>query len=126
TGRLSPFGSPAPAVPIDGAPAPRLGSLPPAWGLAAGTDVPGTGLARLNEMLDQLPETATSRVTPEDVDVESLNPAPPAVWFWGDDDIYPGKVSGVGDPATGRSLAIVRSEAAVVHAPRVRIKRRKS
>jgi len=113
-GSVSPFGSPAPAVPIDGAPAPRLGSLPPAWGLAGGSDVPGTGLARLTEMLDQLPEAANPRVTPADVDLEPANPAPPAVWFWGDDDIYPGKVVGAADSTPGRSLAIVARDAGAV------------
>jgi hypothetical protein len=54
-----------------------------------------SGMARLTELLDHLPQDAISRVTPDDVDVAAPSPAPPAVWFWGDDDIYPGKVPGV-------------------------------
>jgi len=30
--------------------------------------------------------------------VTAPSPAPPAVWFWGDDDIYPGKVPGAVEP----------------------------
>jgi hypothetical protein len=54
-----------------------------------------SGMARLAELLDHLPQDAIPRVTPDDVDVAAPSPAPPAVWFWGDDDIYPGKVPGV-------------------------------
>ncbi|HVM66267.1 MAG TPA: hypothetical protein VMU14_15470 [Acidimicrobiales bacterium] len=54
-----------------------------------------SGMARLTELLDHLPQDAVARVTPDDVDVAAPSPAPPAVWFWGDDDIYPGKVPGV-------------------------------
>ena len=40
-----------------------------------------------------------------DGDVYTADPAPPAVWFWGDDDIYPGKMPGVVEarPAGGRA-----------------------
>jgi hypothetical protein len=54
-----------------------------------------SGMARLTELLDHLPQESIPRVTPDDVDVAAPLPAPPAVWFWGDDDIYPGKVPGV-------------------------------
>jgi hypothetical protein len=54
-----------------------------------------SGMARLTELLDHLPQDAITRVTADDVDVAAPLPAPPAVWFWGDDDIYPGKVPGV-------------------------------
>ncbi len=54
-----------------------------------------SGMARLTELLDHLPQDAITRVTPDDVDVAAPRPAPPAVWFWGDDDIYQGKVPGV-------------------------------
>jgi hypothetical protein len=57
--------------------------------------LPPSGMARLTEMLDHLPAGAVARVTPDDVDVYTADPAPPAVWFWGDDDIYPGKMPGV-------------------------------
>jgi len=57
-----------------------------------------SGMARLTELLDHLPQDAITRVTPDDVDVTPPSPAPPAVWFWGDDDIYPGKVPGVVTP----------------------------
>jgi len=57
--------------------------------------VPPSGMARLTEMLDHLPAGSVARVTPDDVDVYTADPAPPAVWFWGDDDIYPGKMPGV-------------------------------
>src|SRR5271169_6450763 len=56
---------------------------------------PASGMARLTEMLDHLPAGSVGRVTPDDVDVYTADPAPPAVWFWGDDDIYPGKMPGV-------------------------------
>jgi hypothetical protein len=68
------------------------------WGTANGLEVPGSGLARLTEMLDHLPEEPPKRLTPDDVDVDAPSPAPPGVWFWGDDDIYPGKVPGVSEP----------------------------
>jgi hypothetical protein len=64
------------------------------WGGAA-PDTPPSGLARLAEMLDHLPAERVARLTPDDVDVATTAPAPPGVWFWGDDDIYPGKVPGV-------------------------------
>jgi hypothetical protein len=57
-----------------------------------------SGMARLTELLDHLPNDGITRLTPDDVDVFSPSPAPPAVWFWGDDDIYPGKVPGVVEP----------------------------
>jgi len=65
---------------------------------------PPSGMARLTELLDHLPQDAVTRMTPDDVDVHAPSPAPPAVWFWGDDDIYPGKVPGVvdGRPARAR------------------------
>jgi len=59
---------------------------------------PASGMARLTELLDHLPQDALPRLTPDDVDVTAPSPAPPAVWFWGDDDIYPGKVPGVVEP----------------------------
>ncbi len=65
-------------------------------------DAKVTGLARLTEMLEQLPTEPVARVTPEDVAVDAPVLAPPAVWFWGDDDIYPGKVPGVPDGEHGR------------------------
>jgi len=69
------------------------------WGTTrTGLDGPGTGLARLTEMLDHLPEEPLKRLTPDDVDVDAPSPAPPGVWFWGDDDIYPGKVPGASEP----------------------------
>jgi hypothetical protein len=58
-------------------------------------DAPASGMARLTEMLDHLPTDSVTRLTPDDVDVATTAPAPPGVWFWGDDDIYPGKVPGV-------------------------------
>jgi hypothetical protein len=73
-------------------------SLGAGWGTGGGLDVPGSGLARLTEMLDHLPEEPAKRLTPDDVDVDAPSPAPPGVWFWGDDDIYPGKVPGVSEP----------------------------
>jgi len=75
---------------------PRL--LGAGWAAATGLEVPGSGLARLTEMLDHLPEEPPKRLTPDDVDVEAPLPAPPGVWFWGDDDIYPGKVPGASEP----------------------------
>jgi hypothetical protein len=66
-----------------------------AWDEATATEAPGSGLARLTEMLDHLPAEPAPRLTPDDVEVPAPAQAPPAVWFWGDDDIYPGKVPGV-------------------------------
>ncbi len=74
--------------------------------LPAHPDVKVPGLARLTEMLEQLPTEPTPRVTPDDVAVEAPVLAPPAVWFWGDDDIYPGKVPGVPDGTRGRVKAV--------------------
>jgi hypothetical protein len=54
----------------------------------------GAGRAALSEMLDRLPVEPLARLTPDDVDVEALAPAPPGVWLWGDDDIYPDGASG--------------------------------
>jgi hypothetical protein len=78
--------------PRDDPAAPAADRVAAAWD-GAGTDVPSSGLARLAEMLDHLPADPV-RITPDDVDVATTAPAPPAVWFWGDDDIYPGKVPG--------------------------------
>jgi len=72
--------------------APAADRVAAAWD-EAGADAPPSGLARLAEMLDHLPADPV-RVTPDDVEVSTAAPAPPGVWFWGDDDIYPGKVPG--------------------------------
>ena len=77
----------------DGAPVPPDGATAPTDG--AWADAPASGMARLTEMLDHLPIGAVARLTPDDVEVATATPAPPGVWFWGDDDIYPGKVPGV-------------------------------
>lgn len=61
-------------------------------------DGPVRGRARLNDMIDRLPTEPVHRVTPDEVDVEDPELAPPVVWFWGDDDIYPGKVPGIAQP----------------------------
>jgi len=53
-------------------------------------------------MLDGLPEEPTPRLTPHDVDVETPDPAPPAVWIWGDVDIYPDRVPGPSEARAGR------------------------
>jgi len=76
----------------DDPPAPAADRVTAAWD-GAGTDTPASGMARLAEMLDHLPADPV-RITPDDVEVATAAPAPPAVWFWGDDDIYPGKVPG--------------------------------
>ena len=52
----------------------------------------GSGLARLTELLERLPVRSAARLGPADVEVETPEIAPPAVWFWGDDDIYPDRV----------------------------------
>jgi hypothetical protein len=67
-----------------------------------GDDVGGTGRERLHQMLDGLPAEPAPRLTPDDVEVETPDPAPPAVWFWGDDDIYPDRVPGSSDGRAGR------------------------
>lgn len=61
-------------------------------------DGPAPGRAQLNDMIDRLPSEAPARVTAADVDLDDPTLAPPVVWFWGDDDIYPGKVPGVAQP----------------------------
>lgn len=61
-------------------------------------DGPVRGRARLNDMIDRLPTEPVHRVTPDEVDVADPELAPPVVWFWGDDDIYPGKVPGIAQP----------------------------
>ena len=78
--------------PREDPPAPAADRVTAAWD-GAGTDTPASGMARLAEMLDHLPADPV-RITPDDVEVATAAPAPPAVWFWGDDDIYPGKVPG--------------------------------
>jgi hypothetical protein len=78
--------------PREDPPAPAADRVTAAWD-GAGADAPSSGLARLAEMLDHLPADPV-RVTPDDVEVATTAPAPPGVWFWGDDDIYPGKVPG--------------------------------
>jgi hypothetical protein len=81
----------APAVPL-------LGSQPPAWGPDAGVVPAQSGRARLAEMLDHLPDEPTARVTPDDIHVERPVVAPAAIWFWGDDDIYAGRLSSAARP----------------------------
>jgi hypothetical protein len=61
---------------------------------SAGEEQAGAGRAALSEMLERLPVEPIARLTPDDVDVEALAPAPPGVWLWGDDDIYPDGSSG--------------------------------
>lgn len=81
---------PTPALPVA-----------PVAGLADETpdpDGPVRGRARLNDMIDRLPTEPVHRVTPDEVDVADPELAPPVVWFWGDDDIYPGKVPGIAQP----------------------------
>ena len=64
----------------------------------------GGGRARLSEMLDHLPTEPTPRLRPEDVHIDMPAVAPVAIWFWGDDDIYPGCVPGApaNDSGSGR------------------------
>jgi hypothetical protein len=50
-------------------------------------------------MLEDLPDEPTPRMTPDDVHIDRPIVAPAAIWFWGDDDIYPGGTSGAGRPA---------------------------
>jgi hypothetical protein len=78
--------------PREDPPVPEADRVAAAWD-GAGAEAPASGLARLAEMLDHLPADPV-RLTPDDVEVAATAPAPPAVWFWGDDDIYPGKVPG--------------------------------
>jgi hypothetical protein len=73
--------------------APLLGSQPPSWGPYAGDSPAQSGRARLAEMLDDLPDEPTQRITADDVHVDRPVIAPAAIWFWGDDDIYPGRTS---------------------------------
>jgi len=61
-------------------------------------DAHGPGRARLADMLEGLPDQPAPRLTPDDVVVDDAALPPPVVWFWGDDDIYPGKVPGVAQP----------------------------
>jgi hypothetical protein len=75
-------------------PAPAAAERAASWSDSV-PDAPASGMARLTEMLDHLPTDSVTRLTPDDVDVATTAPAPPGVWFWGDDDIYPGKVPGV-------------------------------
>jgi hypothetical protein len=57
----------------------------------------GTRRARLAEMIDQLPTEPPARVGPDDIELEAPVVAPVAVWFWGDDDIYPGRGASASD-----------------------------
>jgi hypothetical protein len=77
---------------------PLLGSQPPAWGPDAGVLPAQSGRARLAEMLDHLPDEPTARVTPDDIQVERPVVAPAAIWFWGDDDIFAGRLSSAARP----------------------------
>lgn len=61
-------------------------------------DPHGPGRARLADMIEGLADQPTPRLTPDDVVVDDPSLPPPVVWFWGDDDIYPGKVPGVAQP----------------------------
>lgn len=89
------------AAPDDLAP-PWRGALGPAWGPVTEPDAHATGRARLTEMLEHLPAEPAHRLTPDDVEVDQPLLAPPVVWFWGDDDIYPGKLAGVVDQGANR------------------------
>jgi len=57
--------------------------------IGVGTDATA-GRAMLAEMIEQLPSEPAPRVAPADIQLEGPVVAPVAVWFWGDDDIYPG------------------------------------
>jgi hypothetical protein len=85
-------------------PAPPLGSQPPAWGLNPGVVPPLSGLARLAEMIDDLPNEPAPRVRPDDIEVDRPVLAPVAIWFWGDDDIYAGRIATRATAAARRRL----------------------
>jgi hypothetical protein len=54
---------------------------------------PGPERARLSAMIEHLPDQPLPRVGPQDIQMETPYVAPVAIWFWGDDDIYPGRGS---------------------------------
>ncbi len=103
-------------------PAPGPDRVAAAWGGTAAAG-PSSGLARLAEMLDHLPAEPVARLTPDDVDVATTAPAPPGVWFWGDDDVYPGKVPGAmaARPAGNRRPAGQRDGSGLKRTPKRRL-----
>jgi hypothetical protein len=58
----------------------------------------GPGRAQLSAMIEGLPDQPLPRVTPDDIDIERPSVGPVAVWFWGDDDIYPGRSASTARP----------------------------
>jgi hypothetical protein len=72
---------------------------------------PGMGRALLAEMIEQLPTEPTPRVTPADIHIEPPVVAPVAIWFWGDDDIYPGRVASAGSPTVANAMKKSRKPA---------------
>lgn len=59
---------------------------------------PGPERARLSAMIEDLPDQPLPRVGPQDIQMETPYVAPVAIWFWGDDDIYPGRGSSTARP----------------------------
>lgn len=51
----------------------------------------GPERARLSAMIEDLPDQPLPRVGPQDIRMDTPYVAPAAIWFWGDDDIYPGR-----------------------------------
>jgi hypothetical protein len=97
------LGDPADAPPSGDAAAVDAPPADPASFPEPAGDPGGPDRARLHEMLHTLPAEPAPRLTPDDVDVDTPDPAPPAVWFWGDDDIYPARTAGPADPRPVRS-----------------------
>jgi hypothetical protein len=60
-------------------------------GGSGGAPPPGPERARLSAMIEDLPDQPLPRVGPQDIQMDTPFVAPAAIWFWGDDDIYPGR-----------------------------------
>ncbi|HWW54881.1 MAG TPA: hypothetical protein VNY84_13975, partial [Acidimicrobiales bacterium] len=91
-------GEPSASWTVDRLPTPAEGGVAAMFTAGAHTGPPpGPERARLSAMIEDLPDQPLPRVGPQDIQMDTPYVAPVAVWFWGDDDIYPGR-----GPSTAR------------------------
>jgi hypothetical protein len=69
--------------------------VPPPWAVGTGDGAEHADRNRLVDMLDNLPGPLP-RVSASDITVDGVAVPPVTLWWWGDDDIYPGRIAAMG------------------------------
>jgi hypothetical protein len=78
---------------------------PPSW-IDGDDDGEHTDRNRLVDMLDNLPGPLP-RLSANDITVDGVAVPPVTLWWWGDDDIYPGRIAAMG--ASGSATPVPRA-----------------